>query len=104
MLVIAKEVEVRIYRLLRKFDEYRASAFGAVLSGFIPSRVKPTTFDLVFTASLLDAQHYRDRVKNKPASLVVLPMDKALVRFYHLVVVDCWPVASNSWSELIIVS
>ena len=35
----------------------RASASGDVDSGFIPSRVKPITLKLVFTASLLDAQH-----------------------------------------------
>ena len=35
----------------------RASASGTVDSGFIPSRVIPITLKLVFTASLLDAQH-----------------------------------------------
>ena len=35
----------------------RASASGAVDLGLIPSRVKPMTLKLVFTASLLDAQH-----------------------------------------------
>ena len=35
----------------------RASASGAVDSGWIPSRIKPMTLKLVFTASLLDAQH-----------------------------------------------
>ena len=35
----------------------RASASGAVDLGLIPSWVKPMTFKLVFTASLLDAQH-----------------------------------------------
>ena len=44
------------------------------------------TLKLVFTASLLDAQHLRDSVKNKPASLHVVPMGKA-----HLCVVDRWP-------------
>ena len=34
----------------------RASASGAVDSGLIPSRVKPMTLKLVFTASLLDVQ------------------------------------------------
>ena len=33
------------------------SASGAVDLGFIRSRVKPMTLKLVFTASLLDAQH-----------------------------------------------
>ena len=36
------------------------------------------TLKLVFTASLLDAQHLRDSVKNKPASLFVVPLGKAL--------------------------
>ena len=35
----------------------RASASEAVDSGSIPSRVKPMTLKLVFTASLLDVQH-----------------------------------------------
>ena len=34
----------------------RASALGDVDSGLIPSRVEPMTLQLVFTASLLDAQ------------------------------------------------
>ena len=36
------------------------------------------TLKLVFTASLLDAQHYRDSEENKPASLLVVPPGKAL--------------------------
>ena len=56
---------------------YGASASGAVDSGLIPSRVKPMTLKSVFTASLLDAQHQRDSVENKPASLLV-PLGKAL--------------------------
>ena len=36
---------------------YRASTSGAVDLGLIPSRVKPMTSKLVFTASLLDVQH-----------------------------------------------
>ena len=35
----------------------RASASGAVDLGLIPSRDKPMTLKLTFTASLLDAQH-----------------------------------------------
>ena len=41
------------------------AASGAVETGLIPSRVKPTTLKLVVTASLLDAQHYRDSVASK---------------------------------------
>ena len=36
---------------------YGASVSWAVDSGLIPSRVEPMTLKLVFTASLLDAQH-----------------------------------------------
>ena len=43
----------------------KASVSGASDSGLIPSRVKPMTLKLVFTASLLDAQHQRDSVENK---------------------------------------
>ena len=35
----------------------RAPASGAVDSGLIPSRAKPMTVKLIFTVSLLDAQH-----------------------------------------------
>ena len=35
----------------------RASAWGAVDLGLIPSRVKPMTLQLVFIASELEAQH-----------------------------------------------
>ena len=45
-----------------------ASASGAADSGLIPSWIKPVTLILVFAASLLDAQHERDSVENKPAS------------------------------------
>ena len=51
---------------------------GAVDLGLFPSRVKPMTLKLVFTASLLDAQYYRDSVKIKPVSLLVVPLGKAL--------------------------
>ena len=56
----------------------RASASTVVDSGLIASWVKPMTLKLVFTASLLDAHHQRDSVKNKPASLLVVPLGKAL--------------------------
>ena len=36
------------------------------------------TLKLAFTVSLLDAQHSRDSVENKPASLLVVPLGKAL--------------------------
>ena len=53
------------------------SASGAVGSGLIPIPVEAMTLKLVFTASLLDAQHHSDSVKNKPASLLV-PLGKAI--------------------------
>ena len=46
----------------------RASASGAVDLDLISNRVKPMTVKLIFTASLLNAQHERDSVENKPAS------------------------------------
>ena len=36
------------------------------------------TLKLVFTASLLDVQHLRDSVEIQPASLLVVPLGKAL--------------------------
>ena len=57
----------------------RASASGAVDLGFNPSRVEPMTLKLAFTAaSLLDAAQHS--VKNKPASLLVVPLGKARSR------------------------
>ena len=56
----------------------RASASGAVDLGLIPSWVKPTTVNWVFTASLLDAHHLRDSVENKPASLLAVALGTAL--------------------------
>ena len=55
-----------------------SSASGAVNSGLIPSLVKTMTLKLVFTASLLDAQHQRDSGENKPASLFFVSLGKAL--------------------------
>ena len=54
-----------------------ASSSGSVDSGLIPSRIKPMTLKLLFTASLFGAQHNKNRVKNKPASV---PLGKALSR------------------------
>ena len=56
----------------------RASASRAVDLGLIPSRVKLMTLKLVFTASLLNAQNESDSVKNKPASLLVVSLGRAL--------------------------
>ena len=56
----------------------RASASGAVDLSLIPSRFKLMTLKLVLTASLLDVQHQRDSVKIKRASLLVVPLEKAL--------------------------
>ena len=62
--------------------------------GLIPSPSGQTS-DLkigsLFTASLLDAQRLRDNVENKPASLLVVPLGKTLIKgFPHLGVVDRW--------------
>ena len=46
-------------------------------------RVKPMTLKLLFIASLRDAQHKKDSVENKPASLLVVPLG-----FPHFGVVD----------------
>ena len=72
----------------------RAFAFGAVKLGLIPSRVKSIALKLVFTASVLGAQHQRDNVGNKPASLLVVPLGKARKGFPHLGVEDRWPTYS----------
>ena len=70
----------------------RASAPTMVDSDFNPSRVKPMTLKLVSLSSLLDAQHQWDSVENKPASLLVVSLVKALSAIPYLGVVDRWPV------------
>ena len=48
------------------------------------------TLKLVFATSLFDFQHGRNSVENKPASLLVVPLGKALSEIPHLGVVDRW--------------
>ena len=52
-------------------------------------QIKPLTLTLTFTASLLDAQQLRESVENKPASLLIVPLGKALS--HHFKAVDRWP-------------
>ena len=54
------------------------SASEAVSLDLIPSRVQPMALKMVFTAFLFDAQHKRYNVENKQASLLVVPLGKAL--------------------------
>ena len=56
----------------------RASVSGAVDLDLIPSQVNPMTSKLVFTASLLEVQHQRDKEENKPARLLIVTLGKAL--------------------------
>ena len=58
----------------------RASNSGSVDIGLIPSRVKPMTLILAFTISCLTL-NIRDSVENKPASLLVVPLQNALSGF-----------------------
>ena len=46
---------------------------------------------MVFTASLLDAQHLGKVVENKLASSLVVSLDKTLNGTPHLYVEDRWP-------------
>ena len=56
----------------------KTSAYGAVDTSLIPRRTKPMISKLIFTASLLDAQHQRNSVENKPVSLPVVSFGKTL--------------------------
>ena len=58
----------------------------------------------MFPASLLDAQHLRDSVESKPASLLVVPLGKAFSGIPHLGVVDSWPATPERarYSALIV--
>ena len=67
MLIMIKKIQFLLYPryYAEACNEWRgsdgrvakASASGAVDSGLISSRVKPMPLNLVFTVSLLDAQH-----------------------------------------------
>ena len=60
----------------------RISAFGAVDSVLIPIQVKPMNVKWLFTASLLDAQNWRNSVESKPASLLVVSFGTALIGIF----------------------
>ena len=53
------------------------------------------TLKLVFTDSSLDTQHYRDSVENKPSSLLVVLLRRALSRIPHFGEVDRWLATSK---------
>ena len=59
----------------------RASTSEAVDLGSISSPVKTITLKLIFTASLLEFKHERNRVENKPASLLITLLGKTLGGF-----------------------
>ena len=70
---------------------YKVSASGSVDLSLIPSRVKPMTLKLVFTASLLDVQHLRGCVE-KAGKFTCCAVGKGTSRNSpHLSVVDRWP-------------
>ena len=57
----------------------RTSALQSVDLGFIsPSRVIPKDLKKSIHSFLLGAQHKKDSVENKPASLLVVSLSKAL--------------------------
>ena len=57
----------------------RASVLGAVYLGLIPSRAKPMTLKLVFTASLLGSWHSALKGQcGEKQTLLVVPLGKAL--------------------------
>ena len=68
----------------------RASASGAVDLGLIPSLVKPMTLKLVFTASLLDAQHRRTVKRMSWQVYSLRRWERHLAGFPHLGVVSRW--------------
>ena len=78
MLVGALLQHISTARYRRDDVVVRASALQSVDLGFIPQveSYQKTFKQMIFTVSLLGAQH-RDSVKNKPASLLVVPLGKA---------------------------
>ena len=71
----------------------RASASQSVDLGFIPlvESYQKTFKKMVFIAFLLGARHLWEVVENKPASLLVVSLGKALNGTRHLYVGDRWP-------------
>ena len=69
----------------------KASASGAVEFDLIPSRVKPMTIKLLFTAFLFETQHERKCAINMPANLFV-PFEKHLAGFPHVKRIETQPV------------
>ena len=64
--------------LLNSSGVVNASASSAVDSALILSRVTPMPVKSIFTPSMLYPQHYGDSLENKPASLLVVRMEKVL--------------------------
>ena len=77
----------------------KAFASGAVDLGLIPSRVITMTLKLLFTASLLDAQHLRDdSVKNKPQAYLLRCWEGHLAGLPQLDGIDRW-LATPKWAR-----
>ena len=69
----------------------RASASQSVDLGFIPLvESYQKTLKMVFTASLLGVRHLVEVVENKPESLLVVSLGKALNGTPHLYVAHRW--------------
>ena len=71
----------------------RASASEAVDLNLIPSRVKPMTLKLVFTASLLDVQALKGQCEEQAGKFTccAAPSGKVLSGIPTFGVVDRWP-------------
>ena len=67
----------------------RASASGSVDLGFHSESDQTIDLKLVFTASMLDVQHRRDRVE-QAGKLACCTLGKALNGITHLSVADRW--------------
>ena len=68
----------------------RATASVAVDLDLIPCRVKPTTFKLVFTASLIDIQHSGTAWNESRQVDLLCRWERHLARLPHLGVVGRW--------------
>ena len=74
----------------------RASVFGIVNSGFIPSRVQPMALKLPFTALLyLTLSMKRTMWRTSQKVCLLLRWEKHLAEFFHLRVVDRWPTTGK---------
>ena len=89
-LLLSKRLEIITDQMA---EWYRASASGSVDWGLIPSRVKPMTLKLVYTASLLDVQHFKGQCGESRQVYLLCRWERHFTEFPHLI--DRWSATAK---------